>query len=182
MFTPNQIAEIMDIIRTQHILFIATQIGPEMLSDSEVSLLREIGFDVEQIGITPFEEIFRWGLLSMSIGDKKSKDLKYSKFKDFLKSGNYLPLTPVEKTAIEVAQKQASSDIRGLGNRISQQTGQLLIESDQQQRLEYEKIITNETVSNIKNRGSISNLVSNLGHKTGDWARDFGRISDYVMH
>jgi hypothetical protein len=182
MFTANQIETLLNIIRTQHILFIATQIGPEMLSDSELSILREIGFDVNDIKLTPFEEMFRWGMLSSSIGLKKAKNFKYDEFKRFVQSGNYLPLTPVERTAYNISQRQAASDIRGLGNRISQQTGQILIEADRNQRKQYEKIITEETASNIKNRGTISNLVSNLGHRTGDWARDFGRISDYVMH
>jgi len=61
------------------------------------------------------------------------------------------------------------------------QTGQLMNEADLEQLAKYEKIITEETVKNIQNRGSISNLVSNLGHRTGDWAMDFGKISDYLM-
>lgn len=182
MFTANQIEELMSIINLQHVVFIAANIGADMLSDSELRILKQAGVSLEQLQNTPFEEMFQWGLLSMSIGNSKSKKLDYKKFKGFLQSQENLPFTPVESKAIEVAKRQASSDIRGLGNRIQQQTGQLLIEADSAQRLSYEKDITEATVKNIKNRGSISNLVSDLGHKTGDWARDFGRISDYVMH
>lgn len=182
MFTQNQIEQLMGIINMNHVLFIATQIGVEMLSDSELELLKQAGVNINEISDTPFDEMFRWGMLSNAIGNKRAKNLTYSQFKNFLSSSQYLPLTEVEKVAKTVAKKQAASDLRGLGNRIIQQTNQVLIEADQNQRAQYEKIVTDESVKNIKNRGTISNLVSNLGHKTGDWARDFGRISDYVMH
>lgn len=181
MFTPNQIEQLRGIIDLQHIVFIATQISPDMLSDYEIQILKEAGVDIADIAATPFDDMFRWGMLSMGIGNQKARNMNYQQFERFIRSGNYLPLTPVEKEAKRVAQRQAASDLRGLGNRIVQETGQVLIEADQEQRAIYEQIITNETTANIQRRGSISKLVSNLGHKTGDWARDFGRISDYVM-
>lgn len=181
MFTQNQIEQLIDIVDLQHIIFIATNVSPEMLSDTEIKLLTNAGVNIEDIKNTPFDEMFRWGMLSSGLGNKKAASMKYSQFENFLRSGQYLPLTQVEKTAINIAKKQAANDIRGLGNKINAQTGQLLIEADQKQRRQYEKIITQETVKVIKNRGSISNLVSNLGTRTGDWARDFGRIADYVM-
>ena len=180
MFTPNQIEQLVGVINLQHVIFIATNIGPEMLSDTELQLLTDAGVDIESLGMTPFEQMFRWGMLSMSIGEDKSKAMKPKDFQNFLRRGSYLPLTPVEKAAKKIAQSQAANDIRGLGNKISSVTGQLIIEGDQAQRANYEKVIREETVKNIENRGSITNLVSNLGHRTGDWSRDFGRIADYV--
>lgn len=180
MFTPNEIEEIMNIIRLQHIVFIGNTIGSDMLSDSELKILLDNGITLEEIQVTPFEEMFRWGLLSQAIGHENAKELDYPNFKKFVSGKKYLPLTPVEKKAIEVAKKQAANDIRGLGNRIIQQTNQLIIEGDQAQRQAYEKIITEETVKNIEKRRTVTNLVSEIGHATGDWTRDFGRISDYV--
>jgi len=181
MFTPNQIEQLLGIIDLQHIIFIATQIGPDMLSDSEIEILQNAGVSINTIKNTPFDEMFRWGMLSAGIGYKQSTNMSYQDFVQFLRRGQYLPLTPVEKTAHDIARRQASSDLRGLGNRINAQTRQVLIEVDQQQRVQYEKIITNKATQNIQQRGSISNLVSKLGHATSDWARDFGRIADYTM-
>jgi len=182
MFNQTQIEQLLNIVDMQHILFIATNVGVDMLSETEIKLLEQAGVDIQSIQNTPFEEMFSWGLLSMSIGDKASRNLSYKKFKDYLQRGDYLPKTPVEKRALEVAKKQAASDLRGLGNRIKQNTMQVLIEYDQQQRAQYEKIVRESAVKTIKERGSIRDLVSTLGHKTQDWSRDFGRISDYVMH
>ena len=181
MFTPDQIESLRGIIDLQHVIFIATQIGPEMLSNAELKLLKSAGVTLDDITMTPFDEMFSWGMLSSAIGHKRSNNMKYEEFEAFMRSGQYLPLSPVEKTAKEIAQRQAASDIRGLGNRINMATGQLVIEADMAQRANYESIITEESVKNIQNRGTRANLVSNLGHRTGDWARDFGRISDYVM-
>lgn len=183
-FTQNQIAEILRIINFQHILFIGTNVGIDVLSDADIYMLQQYGFDVSSLqqGFTPFEEMFRFGMLSAAIGEKRTRQMKYDDFKRFLRDNMELHLTQIEQNALMNAKRQASSDIRGLGNRIERHTEQVLIEYDQQQRREFEQTISDAAQANIANRGSIRDLVSKLGHKTGDWARDFGRISDYVMH
>lgn len=184
MFSPNQISEILQIINYQHILFIGTNVGIDVLSDADIFLLEQSGFDVSALekAKTPFDEMFRFGMLSSALGYKKTSELNYSQFTRFLRDTGEIKLTEVEELALLNAKKQASSDIRGLGNRIEKDTEQILIEFDQNQRREFEQKISEQTQANISERGSISDLVSRLGHKTGDWARDFGRISDYVMH
>lgn len=184
LLNQNQIQEINDIINLQHILFIAVNIGPEMLSDFELQQLKDANllfpayFDSQQ---TPFDEMFRWGQLASSLKDKDAKKLNYQNFKDFLKKNKHIPFSQVERNALNLAKQQASLDVRGLGNRICKETHQLIINADNKLKSAYEKTISEKLVDNIKNRGSISELVSELGYKTSDWSRDFGRISDYVM-
>lgn len=184
MFSPNQISEILQIINYQHIMFIGTNVGIDVLSDADIFLLEQAGFDISSLenALSPFDEMFRFGMLSAAIGYKKTSELNYNQFLKFLRNSSQVELTQVEQLALMNAKKQASSDIRGLGNRIEKHTEQVLIEFDQNQRALYENIVNEETQANISNRGSIRDLVSRLGHKTTDWARDFGRISDYVMH
>lgn len=183
MFTINQIEEIRKIIEYQHTVFIATNIGVELLSDYDKYILQSYGFDLTTIDkLTPYYEMFRWGMLSSSLGYKEANKLDYNQYISFLRSGNYLPLSEIEQYALNIARNQAYNDIKGLGNKISKDTNQLLINYSHIKRENYKTIIKDTVAENIKNRGNVSNLVSELGHKTKDWSRDFGRIAEYTMH
>lgn len=140
------------------------------------------GLEVNDPLVTPYEMQFRWGIMSQAIGSIKSRKLKFADFLRFLKEGRHLPLTPVEQFALDHAKRQAHKDITGLGNRIADSVNQTIIEIDQAQRSKYEQVISEEVQDVIKNKKSIKELISKLGHRTKDWTRDFGRISDYVMH
>ena len=179
LFNSSQIEEIMSIINLQHILFVAMNVGIELLSDFELDLLRKAGFDIDEIKQSPFDEMFRWGLLSSALKEAQSKKVTYEQFKNFLLEQK--PLSPVEEYALSFAKQQANSDIRGLGNKIQKETRQIIIEASQKQREKYEKIINTELTESIKNKRSITEMVSNIGHKTNDWSRDLGRIADYTM-
>ena len=179
----EQILELINIIKFQHLFYIAENVGKDILNSEDISLLKKYGINIEDFNkFTPFEDVFLFGILSSQLGLIKSKKVNYENLKNFLSEGKFQPLSNVENQALLSAKLRASKDIRGLGNRISDDLQNELIEIDKKQRLRYEKIIGNETEINILNKGSIKDLVSNLGHKTGDWARDFGRISDFVMH
>lgn len=181
-FSRNQIDRVLKVIRLQHLVFIHANVGQDVLSDEELLILKNSGIDTTEVLNTPFEMQFRWGILSQAIGSIKSRNLKFSNFLKFIKEGRFLPLTNVERFALDHAKRQAHKDITGLGNRISDQVNQTIIEQDQNQRKKYEKIISESVQDIIENRGNVRDLVSALGHKTEDWTRDFGRISDYVMH
>lgn len=183
-FSIDQIAKLLKTINLQHLLFVHTNVGKDVLSKDDLDLLRNSGFNVDEVPyvMTPIETQFKWGIISQAIGSIKSRKLSFKDFLRFLKEGRYLPLTPVEKYALDSVKRQAYKDIKGLGNKVSNDVNQIIIESDQSQRKEYEKIISQEAKKTIQERGTIRDLVSKLGHKTKDWSRDFGRISDYVMH
>lgn len=183
MFSRNQIEEIRKIIEYNNIVYIASNVGVELLSDYDIFILNSYGFDLTTVDkITPYEAMFRWGILSSSLGYKEANKLNYNQYISFLRSGNYLPLSEVEKNAFLIAQNQAYNDIKGLANKINKETNQLMINYSSIKRESYKNIIKETTINNIKNRGNVSNLVSELGHKTKDWARDFGRIAEYTMH
>lgn len=182
-FSPEQIAELSEIIDRFALVFIAEQIGPDFLSQREKDLLRKHGIDVNTLPQTyVFEHAFKFGILSEALGNKQAKGMNYEQFKEFVNSGKFIPLTDIEQGALDYVKMRGASDLRGLGNKISKDFSHTLIEGDRRARLQYEKLIKKETEQAIINRKSATYLASELGHKTGDWARDFDRIADYVMH
>ena len=183
IFTPHQIEELMKVIDKYHILFTAQHVGFDILQPNDKALLRAHGIDVDQLkNNSQVEHAFKFGLLSYSLSQPAAKKLDYSGFKQFLDSGKFIPLNTREKDALEALKTHSYSDITGLGNKIKGALNQVHIEADQKQRAKYEKIIQDTAEETLINRGSVRDMVSSLGHQTEDWSRDFGRISDFVLH
>lgn len=173
----------MGVIDFYHTLFIGQNIGKDVLSKKDIKLLKSRGIDVTKLPKqTIADYAYQFGIIAQALGDKRSKDLTFDQLKKFIESKNYIPLTSSEKAALGFVKQQMYSDIKGLGNRISQDFSQIAIEVDQKRRIKYENIIKNEAIKALEYRKSVSELSSEIGHKTKDWARDFDRISDYVMH
>lgn len=169
IFTPNQVEEVLEIINRYHLVFIAHTSGPEVLSDMDKQVLESAGIDIEDLlEDNPLvEQAFRFGMLSDAIGEARAKRLSYSEFTGFLKSGKFIPLTKVEQERLNVLKNRTYNDVRTLGGRISQQTRNIILE---------------EGIRAVGDRESIRNMANAIARRTGDWIRDFDKISDYVMH
>lgn len=180
----DQINELMKIIESQVTGFVAFNVGSDVLTEDDRTLLQKYGVDVSNIvdENNLMEQSFKLGILSEAIGHKKSQEVTYEQMKEYIDSQKYIPFTETERAALENVKNQAYSDIKGLGNRIQRDTRHIIIEADRERRAEYEDIIQDAAERNVANRETIRNMVSELGHKTGDWNRDFGRIADYVNH
>lgn len=181
--TPNQIEEVLEIIQTHQLKFISNYVGMDMLSNSEIKQLGKAGIDVKSLpAISIVENAFKFGILSAALEEGISKKLTYNQFKDFLKETDTLKLTSQEDYALNQVKTRAYSDIKGLGNKIGTKFQTLLIEQNQAKREEYEKIIKDTSAKTIITKQSITQMVSELGTQTADWSRDFGRISDFILH
>ena len=183
VLTQNQIDEILKIINFHHINFISEQVGSQVLTSSDIELLKEFGIDVDLLSKTGvIDNAFKFGILSTALSDEKLQQLSYEHFRDFLKQGAGIPLSKEEKFALNNIKHRAYSDIKGLGNKVQRDFQTILIEQSYLQRKKYEKIIQDTAAKNIVTRGSIRSMVSEIGHKTGDWSRDLVRISDFILH
>lgn len=181
---PHQIQELLNVIDSFHVVFIAQQVGADVLSPNEVDILKLNGIDVEKLKGKDgkVQDAFKFGVLAEALSNKQAKGLNYDKFKSFVGSGKFLPLTQGEESVVRALKYQAYNDIKGLGNKINKEFTQILIEVDQEQRKKYEKDIETEAEEAIINRETQSMLTSKIGHKTGDWSRDLDRIADFVLH
>ena len=181
---PFQIQELLSIIDNFHILFIAQTVGADVLTPNEIQILKDNGIDVAKfVGKDgKIDHAFKFGVLAEALGTKKAKTLNYDKLKQFINSGNFIPLTKTEESVLRSVKFQAYNDIKGLGNKINKEFTQILIEVDKEQRAKYEDKILTETEEAILNRETQSQLASRIGHKTGDWSRDLDRIADFLMH
>lgn len=101
----------------------------------------------------------------------------YEEWKDRVLNQREIPLSLAESQAVEFARQHAATYCRGLGNRVAEQTGQILVEADQGQRKVYEDVIRQEVSEGVKWRETAEQIRSRIGHATGDWSRDLKRIA-----
>jgi len=184
IFSSNQINDLLKIVEYQHLLFIGKNVGTDILTNEDKTLLRSFGIDIGKITKenTLTEQGFKFGLLAEAIGDERTKDMKYKEFTNFLKSGKFIPLTEREKDTLQVIKTQSYSAIKGLGDKIKQTVRGVILEEDTKQRAKYEEIIREEAERVVIDRESLQSMVSEIGKKTGDWDRDLGRIVETEMH
>lgn len=179
--SPTQINEIVSIIRLQQAVFIVDKVGVDVLDDEDLRTLENAGVDITKINkLSPIEEQYIYGMMALSL--RRAEAASYSEFKSAVKSKNYFPLSEVERAAIERIKYQTYSDIKGLGNRYINKLQTVLVEVDEQQRLQIESIIRSEATKAVVNRKTIKEFSAKLKSLTQDWARDFDRIADFIMH
>lgn len=182
LLNQQQIQELIEIIDQQNTIFIAQHIGWDVLLPNDQQKLIDLGFSEDNIAQLNYSELaFKFGMLS-EVAKERAKHFKYKDFKKFVKSGKYVPLSSVELAVLNNVQSHLYSDIKGLGNKIQGDINNILIEVDKKQRSQYESILRGEITQAVSNRETVKDVVSRLGHATGDWSRDFGRIADYVLH
>ncbi len=97
MFTPNQISELLDIIRRTHVSFIAKQVGTSVLNKSDKAILKKHGVNVAILSKTgKVDDAFRFGMLADALETKAAKKLDYYEFKKFVAEGKFFHLTKVD--------------------------------------------------------------------------------------
>lgn len=183
ILTPAQIQELTKIIEKKHLVFISHTLGSNILSKDDINLLKGYGVDVAKLSkYGTVDEAFRFGILADALGSKKAKKMSYNQFKKHLSSGEFIPLTKAEQIALDHVKIRMYGDVKGLGNRISSDFKNIAIESSKKKRKHYENILRETITEGVEKRKTVREIASDLGHKTKDWARDFDRIADYVLH
>jgi hypothetical protein len=184
VFTPKQIEELLNIIDKHHAMFVGSNIGVDFLSQQEKTLLKDAGIDIKKLKDKRgyVDEAFSFGILSQAIGDRRSKGMNYKDFKNFMQSKNYMPLTGREEAAIEHLKYQTYSDIKNLANKVKNDISTIIVDEDKGYRTKFDKVVSDAAIRVVEMRGSVADMVSEIGRKTGEWERNLGRIAEYTLH
>lgn len=164
-------------------MFIGTNVGTTVLTKEDVKLLKQFGIDLKDLktAFTPYEQNFYFGRLAQALGNENASKLKYNDFQKYLRSGQYIPLNSREKATLDYAKQRTYGHIKNLGQRVTQDVNGIIINESQATRDVYENTIKNSIERAILERDTINSVVSEIGHKTGDWNRDLGRIAATEM-
>ncbi len=164
--------EILSLIEKRLIIYISQNIGESVLTESEKKIVEKLN-PIHKV--TPFEQSYIIGKLSSIIGDKNLSEVRYNDFKDYLKKEEY-KLTPNEKRMLDIAKKRTYYHLKKLGETMKETVGGIVLSEDKKLLEFRQKAIKEEIESGILKKKSISNIVSEIGHRTENWERDLGRI------
>ena len=178
-----QINDIVAILQRHQLTFIAKQLGLNYLTPADRAILTAAGINLNTFtnsgGVV--EHAYLFGLLSEALSDERAKKMNYKQFQQFIKSGQFVPLTEEEEFVLEQVKNQAYNDISGLGSKIIQGTRNTIVRANLREQNRIRNIIKQKTIHAVKHRQSAAKLASEIGHATGDWERDFLRIAYYVL-
>jgi len=183
LFTPEQIQQIEKIITLHHVVFIGNNIGTEILSDYDKYVLDKHGIDVNKLSkeYTNLEQAYHFGKLSTILQSKDVKKLTYNDFLQYLRRGQYEPLTEREKGTLRFLKRNTYNYIKGLEASVIKDTNGIIINDSQKIRDKYEQAIKDSVKRAVIQRDSIKSVVLELGNKFGDWQRNLNRIAATEM-
>lgn len=183
LLSSQQITELLQIIQNNQSILVASQLGLDFLSEYDKALLEAHGVDWTNLYSEENDSIFQsfhLGMLAQALNDVSSlQKLDYKTVKQYIREGQYIPLTERERSAIQYIKNQTFSDVRTLNGRIFQETNAILSNHTLKDQVEF---IKEELVEGIKKQKSFREIANTLHHKTGDWSRDFDRIVEYQMN
>ena len=176
ILTPDQIAEVLSILDRYALIFVAHNVGPSALTRQERGTLVKLGIDPTKIleNSSKVTQAFKFGMLTDALGDPATKAMSYPQFRKYLKEGRMIKLNDVEKSALENLKFQTKNDVTGLVEKIKTDVGNM--------HVKHSKVVTDAAKSAIERRKGVQSIISDIGHQTGKWNRDLGRIGDYVLH
>lgn len=179
IFSEQQINQILKIIDFQHLMFIGHDVDVDLLNEDDRFLLRSFGVEPNQLrqDFTPYEQAFYFGRLAAALKDQ-TKKFDYNDFLQYLRRGQYIPLSEKERNALNYIKRQTYSHIKNLSFKIRSDIEGIILREDAANRHVYENIIRTAGARTIKERDSVRNMVLEIGNKTGDWGRDLGRICE----
>lgn len=96
-------------------------------------------------------------------------------FKQMLEMARHVPLTTFERDQIAYVERETARHVTGLGEGIASTVQGAAEEAHQIMR--YRDLIRETSREGLLNRWSWKDLSSELGRRTGDWARDWDRIA-----
>jgi len=181
LFKPEQVRALAQIIRDGHTALAIGMLGEETATKMEIERLIRMGI-LPKSSAKIIDDAFSYGMLLTELrtvvaaGTARVEKVTLDAMKKRLKA-RPTPLTPHEEAARSNARQHAATYIRGLGNKVADDFTTRAIEADKTLRRKYAAMISETVSEGIERRNAWRKIKSDLGHKSGDWARDFDRIA-----
>lgn len=183
--TPDQLQQLLDIIRVQMVVFAGTTLGPQVLSTEEHNLLTSHGINPSELYDKSEDPVllnFHLGLLSQAIGQTTSTHMTFEQLKAYVASSQYIPLTQHELATINSIKTQALSDIRATQGRIFQDLNHVVQQAHRSTRINQQEFIRDTIIEGFEKHRTARQISTDLAKLTGDWSRNFYKSVQYISH
>lgn len=183
MFSIQQIWQMIDIIKRNQAIFIGSQLGLTYLSDYDKILLKNVGIDPDSfIGVlSDIDRAYYFGMMAEALGGQKSYKVNQKIFDKWFTKKLSQPRSASAKAGLDHLKNRAFVDLSGLGNKVANNFSNIIITANQKKYLEVADKIKEQSIKAFKDKKSQQWLASELKRITEDWARDFSRISNYIL-
>lgn len=189
LIAPEHFDEIRKIIGDYHEAYVAGMLNPALLKLGELQRLIDEGIvaqDLKYVTRPRAHEKPAESVRSILQAYEYGRDLAMQPHRDGqtgLRNTSYdawnasakQPLSPAENEAVRWAERHAAQYVRGLGNRIADATGTIVV--DHALRQKHEEEIRDAVTMNTWKRESWRKIITDITDKTGDYARDYARIA-----
>lgn len=183
LFSSEEIQELLKLIEFHHVYFGAQFLGKDPLDPEDMEILDQFGVDISGMPENSFiETAYKFGIISRALPEIETKKLTYNDFKKWIRKGGYIPLSEQEQLSVKYLKRKSFKHLKNLGANVASDVENLLLDQDNKRRNQVEKIIKKELSRGTANRNSFQEIMLNLGHKTDDWRRDWGRIVETELH
>ena len=189
LISPEHFDEIRKIIGDYHEAYVAGLLNPALLKPGELQRLIDEGIVAQDLKYVtrprahekPAESVrsilqaYEYGRdLAMEPHREAQTGLRNTSY-DAWNARAKQPLSPAENEAVRWSERHAAQYVRGLGNRIADATGTIVV--DHALRQKHEEEIRDAVTMNTWKRESWRKIITDITDKTGDYARDYGRIA-----
>ena len=183
LFTPQQVQEILDILEYHFLFTISTNFGVEPLNKQELDHLSSFGINIKEItkDLTQYDKMYLLGKLTGILKENQVNTLEYSDFLKYIKTGQYQPLSKLEKYQLEIAKRKSYVHLKGLKEKAKQQFESTIIGEEAKLMPRYTETVKEGLITGVEKRKSLQSIVSDLGHKMNEWGHDWGRIVSTEM-
>lgn len=180
LLTPQQTNTLLETIQRNQAIFIGREFGLDFLSEYDKSLLEASGVDWQTLYSPENDSIyssFHLGMLAQALKDVSAMNkLTYEQVRDYVKQGEYIPITSRELATITSIKNQTLSDIKSVNGKIFQDLNNILVNSSRENQ---EQFLREEIEEGLRKKKTLRDIANTISSKTGDWSRNFDRIVEY---
>lgn len=181
LLSPDKVHELIAIIERNQLIVIGNELGAEFLTIADKELLAKHGivgmFDGEYVLPTDYgssiDLSFHFGMLAEAIGAIEANKLNYHSLRQYVRAGNYIPVTEKHKAILNSIKTQTFSSLKAINGRIFNDVNNII---DDQTIKGQQAFLARELREGIDKGQTVRAIANEISHKTGDWNREFDRI------
>lgn len=208
LVTAREAQDIAQIIRDHHTALVAILYGQKAVPKTWWERGVKLGLiDPTQHALGVLAGMYDFGALLAALDDPSlASGMPLEAVKERL-AAQPIPRTPLEERAAQAVLARGAQAVVGLGNKVEASTGATLVNADHAQEQDFKALIRDVVASNRGDkgaadrmrsrtkgrkldkqffegafRGTVKRMASDLGHASGDWARDLQRIAHTENH
>jgi hypothetical protein len=186
LFTTDDITQLLENVDYFHTVFIAGNIGVEVLQKADRRLLTKYGVNLDKFNgqLDYVTYAYNFGKLESTVKDRNTlRKLTLPNYKRFAETiTSDIKLSKQDKYSIATIKQEAYNDIKKLANDIKTDFANVFVQTSKTQRLYLERMLKQKASGKEISQYLFDRMRNELTGKAKTYTRRFEMISGYIMH